>query len=199
MRNTLLALSFLIALSACTQQAEQTEQTEPVRAPENTVEAAPVKIASSLNEELFATRLLMTDFSESDVSQGALLLSEWSSDKMKWSELQNEPLGKYGLVMKDPDSQRGKRLCASGQIIEIVADSSLPSKVYIGGMVDGEFHIYRFVAVGSTGDIVAGSFARFCGIITGKNDYSNSAGGAAHAVHLVGMFDLPENKKASNL
>lgn len=31
-------------------------------------------------------------------------------------------------------------------------------------------------------------------VVTGNYDYSNSAGGTGHAVDLVGMFDLPENK-----
>ena len=135
----------------------------------------------------------MADFDETQISVGALSLAIWSSENMKWSELQALPTAKYGMVMKESDSERGKKICVTGNVVEISADSSGPQKVYLGGMADEQFHIYRFIAVGSTGEIVAGSNSRFCGVVTGKNDYSNSAGGVAHAIHLVGMFDLPEN------
>jgi hypothetical protein len=69
------------------------------------------------------------------------------------------------------------------------------NKFYNGGLVDHYGHIYRFIAVRSTGDLVAGSVAHFCGVVTGKQSYANSVGGMAHAVFLVGMFVLPENKK----
>jgi hypothetical protein len=151
--------------------------------------------AKTLGEAIDLTQPDMADFSESDFSQGAVKLALWSSDKMVWSELQKIEQGKYGLVMKESDSQRGKRICTNGQVIEIVADKSVPNKIYLGGLTDANFHVYRFIAVGSTGNIVAGSNVKFCGIVTGRNDYANSIGGVAHAIHLVGMFDLPENKK----
>lgn len=56
----------------------------------------------------------------------------------------------------------------------------------------------RFAAVASTGELVAQSSANFCGVTTGKYSYSNSGGGTTHAVFLVGMFDLPENKPQAN-
>jgi hypothetical protein len=31
-------------------------------------------------------------------------------------------------------------------------------------------------------------------VVTGKYSYANSGGGTGHAVTLVGVFDLPENK-----
>jgi hypothetical protein len=97
--------------------------------------------------------------------------------------------------MKDPDSQRGQKLCANGEVIEIALDRSVPGqKVFLGGMYDDGGRIYRFIAVQSTGEIMAHSRARFCGVVTGQQHYENSMGGVAHAVHLVGMFDLPENK-----
>ena len=37
--------------------------------------------------------------------------------------------------------------------------------------------------------------ARFCGIATGRDTYANTGGGTTHAVRVVGMFDLPENRK----
>lgn len=155
---------------------------------------APLATPHNLNEAIDQFSILMADFNEADYSQGALLLTAWASENMKWSELKNVNSGKYAMVLKDSETERGKKICTSGQIIEIAADSSLSNKIFVGGIADDNFRLYRFVAVGSTGDLVQGSRSVFCGIITGRNDYNNSAGGESHAIHLVGMFDLPENK-----
>lgn len=148
---------------------------------------------ANLREAIAATRLDMADIQGAEISTGAALLAIWGANNMKWSELQAIPSGKYGMVMKEPDSQRGAKLCVNGQVIEIALDTTVPQKIYQGGLFDDDGRIYRFIAVGSTGEIVAGSQTRFCGIVTGQQHYPNSAGGVAHAVHLVGIFDLPEN------
>jgi hypothetical protein len=57
----------------------------------------------------------------------------------------------------------------------------------------GRYDLIKFVAAGSTGQLVAQSRARFCGATTGKYSYSNSGGGTSHAVQMVGMFRVPEN------
>jgi hypothetical protein len=49
------------------------------------------------------------------------------------------------------------------------------------------------VTVGSSGALVEGSHTGICGVAIGRFDYTNSMNGVAHAVQLVGMFDLPEN------
>ena len=150
---------------------------------------------ANLREAISSTRLDMADIQGADVSKGAALLAIWGAENMRWSELQEIPTTKYGLVMKDPDAQRGQRLCTTGQVIEIELDRSVPGKkIFGGGMYEDGGRIYRFLAVQSTGEIMAHSRARFCGVVTGQQHYPNSAGGVAHAVHLVGMFDLPENK-----
>lgn len=150
---------------------------------------------ANLREAIASTRLDMSDVQGSDVSKGAALLALWAADNMRWPELQEIQTSKYGLVMKDPDSQRGQKLCTVGRVIEIELDRSVPGKkFFLGGMYDDGGHIYRFIALQSTGEIMAHSRARFCGVVTGQQHYANSAGGVAHAVHLVGMFDLPENK-----
>lgn len=150
----------------------------------------------NLTEAISALKPQMTDFVETEVSEGAVLLSYWGTEHMKWPEIQAIEKSKFKLVMKDPDIERGKQLCMNGEVIEIQVDNTLPNgkKIYHGGLFDGNYNIYRFIALGSTGELVGGSRAKFCGIITGKNDYSNSQGGSAHAVHLVGMFDLLDNK-----
>lgn len=136
----------------------------------------------------------MTDtFNES--SPGALLLAVWSAKNLKWSELQKLPSTKYSLVMKDPDEERGKLMCARGRVIEIQAEKTETGKVFTGGLFAGT-KIVRFIAVGSSGDLVAKSWAGICGVVIGKQSYQNSMGGTAHAVFLVGMFGLPENKQS---
>lgn len=150
---------------------------------------------ANLREAVASTRMEMSDVQGGDVSTGAAKLAIWGAENMRWADLQEIPTTKYGLVMKDPDAQRGHKLCASGRVIEIEVDRSVPgSKVFLGGMYDDGGRIYRFVALQSTGEIVADSHARLCGIVTGQQHYPNSAGGVTHAVHLVGLFDLPENR-----
>lgn len=198
------ALVFLAItlLAACSQEAPKTMQAKQPDTPVVSVEPVePVEPIPppkfdfpNLRAAIDGARLLMTDIRGADVSTGAALLALWGHDHLKWAELQEVPLGKYGMVMKDPDTQRGKRLCTTGQVIEIAADASIPQKIYLGGMYGPEGNLYRFIAVGSTGEIVANSRAKFCGIVTGQQHYPNSMGGEAHAVHLVGMFDLQENK-----
>jgi len=159
------------------------------------VAAAPDFKFQSLNDAIDTAKPFMTDTQGADVTKGAAILAVWGATNMSWKDLQAIPLGKYGLVMKDSASQMGKRLCVNGQVIEIQLDSTVSQKIYLGGMFADSGNLYRFIAVGSTGEIVANSRANFCGIVTGQQHYENSMGGVAHAVHLVGMFDLPENKK----
>ncbi len=125
---------------------------------------------------------------------GATVFAIWAAKQALWSEIQRQPETKHGLVLKDPDPERGKKLCSSGTIAEIHADKSAGPTLYTGGIVSNSMKVTRFIAVGSTGEIVENSIARICGVVTGVNRYSNSGGGTTEAVHIVGMFDLPANK-----
>lgn len=78
--------------------------------------------------------------------------------------------------------------------IEPPPPATPPKPLYFGGMYDEAGKLYRFIAVGSTGALVESSRAKFCGVVVGQQHYQNSAGGVAHSVQLVGMFDLPENR-----
>lgn len=205
--KTLKLLLLVSVLAGCGQQEPPPKNAFAVR-PETSIPKPPEKTAAlnpqkkeedRLNAENLQAAIRMTvpymnDFVEEKLSDGAIVLAHWASTDMKWGELLAVESGKYAVVMKDSDSQRGKRLCTKGVVIEIHADKSLPKKVFTGGMFDEVGHLYRFLAVGSTGEIVGNSPARFCGVVTGRNDYQNSVGGVAHAVHVIGMFDLPENK-----
>lgn len=200
----LLLIALILQLTACGQSGNQ-KPAEPVSEVATTAEDAteqpkeqsvPKIEFLSLEDAIAKTKPEMKDFNDIEISKGAAVFAYWASEHLKWADLQKTEGSKHALVMKDPDTERGKKLCTNASIVEIQVDNTMPNKVkiYTGGLFDSSMRIYRFIAVGSTGELVANSNAKFCGIITGKNDYTNSAGGVGHAVHLVGMFDLPENK-----
>lgn len=197
MKNLIL-LALVAALAGCGNESGSNTQPKPSTSSAPTAaQNAPLETNikfSSLAEAIAATRSDMTDGRDAEISQGAAVLALWGASGMKWDALQKIQPGKFAMVMKDADTQRGKLLCPSGHVIEIEIDRSVKQKIYSGGMYDDAGRIYRFIAVGSTGEIVQGSRAKFCGIIIGQHHYGNSVGGVAHAVQLVGMFDLPENK-----
>ncbi len=97
--------------------------------------------------------------------------------------------------MKDPEAELGKRLCWSGSVLDISTDRAAGFPLYLGELVDYNGDILNFYAVGSTGALVERSQARICGIATGTVAYQNTAGGITQTVRVVGMFDLPENRK----
>lgn len=132
------------------------------------------------------------------VSPGSTLLARWAmSHGTRWGDLETIPETRQSLVMKDSSTEIGKRICARGKIVEISAADLPEGKAFEGGIFNGSRYsspIVKFVAFGSTGELVARKRAKFCGIVTGRHSYSNSGGGVTHAVYAVGMFDLPENK-----
>lgn len=151
----------------------------------------------TLAEAIEEAKPLMSD-EFNKTSDGALLFALWAVQKMAWVDAappKDETT--IALVMKDPDEARGKRLCAPGSLIEIQIQKTELGKMFEGLLRTGAYNIVRFIAVGSTGSLVKSSPARFCGVVIGKWDYTNSGGGTGHAVQVVGMFDLPENKKVA--
>lgn len=200
MKTTALIVSMFLLLSGCSKS--NTEESSPrnqntgggTSEPIAPQEAPPRKEFSTLAEAIDGIKPLMSDTQDA-ISPGTVMLAFWAADRLKWQELQGIPITKYALIMKDSDEQRGKSICASGRIIEIASEKVEGRKFYSGGIYDDAGRIYRFVAVKSTGELVAQSFATICGIVTGRQSYQNSVGGVAHAISLVGMFDLPENRK----
>ena len=190
-------------------EAEPTRTTRAEEQPTSRVQApvavapeqvSPAEFIGKLGTyaEAWAQALPLMDDPPNNMSTGALLFSVWASAKLKWADVsvaQNET--SFAKVAKDPDAERGKRLCASARIIEIrkLEHAAIPKTVYFGGMfMNGFDNVGRFIAVGSTGDLVQSSVSRFCGAVVGMQSYGNSVGGVTHAVAFVGMFDLPENR-----
>lgn len=148
--------------------------------------------APTLAQAVELTRPFMDD-TVKDQSKGAIILTKWAMAHMKWSDValkKNET--SFAKVRKDSDEERGKRMCVSAGIVQI---SKVTKGVYEGLLLTNYGRdIYRFTSVGSTGDLVGNSIARFCGVVIGNYSYHNNGGGSSNAVALVGMFDLPENK-----
>jgi hypothetical protein len=176
------------------------------------VSAAPPVAAAPTHEVTLAERLdgmaypeavatlkpMMSDTVDAE-SPVAALLGLWAADHMQWSDIAvTVDETSNALARKDPDAARGKRVCTSGTIHQIVVDrSALPRRLAVGQMDNGSMAFYHFIAVRSTGALVVDSWARFCGVVTGIYNFTNRMNGTTESVAIVGMFDLPENRGAT--
>jgi hypothetical protein len=88
-------------------------------------------------------------------------------------------------VQKDPDAERGKRMCAEGVIEKIERMDVDRRKVFVGRLRQADGDTIAFTALGTTGDLIKRASAKFCGAVTGTT---------GDAVAIVGLFDLPENR-----
>lgn len=158
---------------------------------------AEARSSKTLVDAVGYAKPFMTDeFNKS--SRGTYLFAAWAIVKMTWVDVA-VPVDEtsHAKIQKDVDAERGKRLCVTGSIVEIAAVKDGPRAIAYEGLTHGAGGaLYHFLATGDTGELVAGSMARFCGVVTGRYDYANSAGGSSHAVDVVGMFDLPANRVA---
>lgn len=164
-----------------------------IPAPTNPLDLIMTK--ATMAAALAVARPLMTIDKPNDSSPGTFLFALWSIEHLRWSDAapaSDETT--YARIRKDIDAERTKRLCVGGMIIQIEAFKQHNGVLYAGLLMDDATNLFHFNAVKSTGDLVERSPARFCGVVTGKYDYANSAGGEGHAVDIVGMFDLPANR-----
>lgn len=206
LKTPLVAVALSILVAGCNLKraphADAGATADPSR-PVATASASPppspleeILTVPSLAGAIEAVKPKMADTVD-DIDPGTALLTVWAMKHMRWTDVAvTTDETTYALVQKDSEEARGKRLCVPGSVIQIEVDKGDQGKDYFGLLISGSGNIYRFYAVGSTGAIVEQTYARFCGVVTGKYEYSNSGGGTGHAVKLVGMFDLPENKPA---
>jgi hypothetical protein len=82
----------------------------------------------TLADAIGATRPFMSN-TVGRLDSGAALLSLWCSRSLTWESLEALPETSPALFRKDPDAERGKRLCVSGTIREIRAERTLASRV----------------------------------------------------------------------
>lgn len=174
----------------------------PTAAPAPTPEKVPPPPPDPMKELLAAPDLAaaLQRLSFADVQDewdaGAVRLAAWADKHMTWPLVSGKDETSFAKVHKDADSERGKRVCVSGSIIEIHVQKVGDLKLALGEIVVGSGNFASFIAVHDTGDLVGRSAARFCGVVTGVRSYANSGGGTTHTVTVVGMFDLPENRAA---
>lgn len=162
-------------------------------------EPTPLEVileTKDLNKALAVMKPLFKDVGPDEPpDENARSFAIWADSNLTWKDLGTLPFVKPANVKKDPDLERAKYFCLVGRIVQI---ARVPGKypIYTGVMGGStrDDDVVNFLAVHSTGDLVEKSKSKFCGIVTGKRTYKNSGGGSTHAIHLVGMFDLPENK-----
>jgi hypothetical protein len=197
------AIWLISSRSAKTAATSPLETTVPTTQPAPTEDPDPTKTAlikmdtmTALGAFIFA-KSGMADTVAAD-SGGSALFALWGARRMRWSDVYvTADETTFAKVRKDSSDQIGKRMCSAGEVVEIHAEKPATGGHVANGLLmsDSE-HIYRFIAAGSSGDLGQESRANFCGFVTGNYDYPNSAGGTGHAVTVVGMFDLPENRSA---
>lgn len=205
MKKSLAAIIFGLMLTACSSNDESAttesditpdtpETITPVTSETETDSEPQLPMPPNLAGAIEAYKPNVMEFhNEYPTVLGAYALWDQSIG-LSWDELNAIEKTSYGKVMKDPEAEYGKRLCVTGEIIEIETDRSLGYPIYNLGIHDSEYNIYRATAVKSSGDLVEGSSATLCGIVVAKIGYDNAAGGTTRAPYLFGMFDLPENK-----
>ena len=112
---------------------------------------------------------------------------------INWQDINNLTETSYPKMKKDILAEAGKKYCFEGMVHQIVVDRTFEVPLTHAAMyVPYEDYVY-VLAVGSSGEIVEKTSARFCGIATGSREYQ-TAMGTRSAPYLLGMFDLPENK-----
>lgn len=195
------------------------------------------------------------------LDRGTASLAMWAVQGLTAEELAKLPSTSAALFRKDPDEERGRRICIEGVIEEIraerdlgrrlVIDRSVPlvaldakandrpgmlpmdllraansaslpevpvpqpdttewllpsGKVFFAiiaepitarppGSTAGEKPlVVEALAVGSSGDLVDGDWAKFCGVLTGVTLLSASADPGRLIHRAVGLFDLKASK-----
>lgn len=156
--------------------------------------AKRLRAAKTLADALPIVRPYMND-TPNESSLGTEMLALWGTGGLTWSDAySSKDETSPELAKKDIDAERGKRVCRVGTIVEIAKKGTGPTTHFAGLLRSPRGDLFHFLAVRSTGSLVQGSRGRICGVITGLYDYENSGGGVSHALDIVGLFDLPENK-----
>jgi hypothetical protein len=156
--------------------------------------------ASTLDEALAIARPSMGNGND-DVNSGTAMMALWAAAHLGLDQVRvdrNETSVK--AVLKDPDAERGKRMCVKGSVGQIDKDTSVPeAPLFVGQLRTTSWDHVRFYAAGSTQGIVEDTRTRFCGVVTGRFSFSNAMGGTTHTAELVGMFDIPANRPAARV
>jgi hypothetical protein len=126
-------------------------------------------------------------------SEGAKLLADWAATHLAWEEIDlARPETSLALAARAPEAEIGKRLCEQGEVLEI--RSTTDGGRSLGLMTKDQKFIY-FLAVRGAGALAPRSSARLCGVVTGKAEHSGADGKTVSVIEVVGMFDLPDNRR----
>lgn len=159
--------------------------------------SAKMNSAPSLEDALKTAK---EEFPADARSRDAALV-EWSEDKLKWADVDTKKNQVSTLLaLKDPEGAYGKRACLSGKITTITAvrDADASALRHFRAVLEGPGEVWSLSAVGDTGELVKGSIAKFCGIavnVRAQPHGGRSDAGIQDILDVVGMFDLPENRK----
>ncbi|MFN0247643.1 MAG: hypothetical protein ACKV2T_12225 [Kofleriaceae bacterium] len=105
--------------------------------------------------------------------------------RLRWVDVAVPPETTIERAEKEPEDEKGKRLCVDGTVDSITrADQGL-RRLYSGAITTKVGDRVTFLVGGTTGPIVKRSEVTLCGVVTGFADGT---------VALEGMFDLPENR-----
>jgi len=154
--------------------------------PDAAPEPIEVRIAkaATFTEAVALAKPAMTDTTD-ELGGGTKLFATYAAAKLRWGDVDVPAETTVAHVLKDPDVERGKRMCVDGVIATIERRDLERRKVYVGSLRLADGDGVAFVAVGTTGELVKRNPARFCGAVIGK---------AGSVASMVGMFDLPENR-----
>jgi len=84
--------------------------------------------AKDLSAAIEATRSHMTDTIDR-LDEGSAELALWASQHLAWNALSALPETSSALYRKDPEAERGKRLCARGTITVVRAERNLARRL----------------------------------------------------------------------
>jgi hypothetical protein len=143
-----------------------------------------------------ALKVTREEFRDMPSQESALVA--WASDKLKWSEVETKKNESSTLLaLKDPFGAYGKRACLTGKVADIqaVRGGDAGALSHFQGRLESPTEVWSVVAVGDTGELVRGSNAKFCGFVTGVTKSAKGDAGQVDALAVIGMFDLPSNRK----
>ncbi len=140
---------------------------------------------TSLTDAIAAARPMMNN-TVGRLDVGSALLAMWASKNLSWAALEALPETSPALFKKDPDAERGRRLCMTGTVLEIRAERTLSSRIV-------EDRALPLIEHAQNGQVAGSSDSRFA-------DPLGSAAATPSAlpdpVMLQGMdFSLPDGGK----
>jgi hypothetical protein len=190
-----------VVVASFVARSHSTETSVETPVVQHTDPPPPVKKEKTLSDEQTladAMRFVSPSFGQTkngEHSAAAIAITAWSIGHLRWTDVGvTTDETSFALARKNIDDARGKKLCVSGSIIEITESKLDQGRMSEGLIQSWAGNLFSFLGVGSSGAIVQGSTARFCGVVVDAFDYANSGGGTGHAIDVVGMFDIPENR-----